>query len=46
MNKNADEYLDTINAAFAIQELQGKFQDALNKPNSLKNQQALKDVMN
>ena len=46
INKNADEYLDTINAAFAIQELQGKFQDALNKPNSLKNQQALKDVMN
>lgn len=45
MNKNADEYLDTINAAFALQDLQNKFQKALNNPNQLKHQQALKKVM-
>lgn len=45
MNKNADEYLDTINAAFALQDLQNKFQKSLNNPNQLKHQQALKKVM-
>mgnify|MGYP006896748592 FL=1 len=45
MNKNADEYLDTINAAFALQDLQNKFQKSLNSPNQLKHQQALKKVM-
>ena len=29
MNKNADEYLDTINTAFAIQETERKYQKAL-----------------
>lgn len=45
LNKNADEYLDTINAAFAVQELEDKFRKALNDTNSLKAQQALKNLM-
>jgi len=45
MNKNADEYLDTINSAFAIQDIERKYQDALNNTDGLKNQQALKDLM-
>lgn len=47
MNKNADEYLDTINAAFAVQELEGKFRDALNNTNvkNIKSQQAIKKLM-
>ena len=45
MNKNADEYLDTINSAFAVQELEDKFQNAINDTKNLKNQQALKKLM-
>jgi len=45
MNKNADEYLDTINSAFAVQETQRKYQKALDETKSIKNQQALKDLM-
>lgn len=45
MNKNADEYLDTINAAFAIQETERKYQKALDETKSIKNQQALKKLM-
>ena len=45
LNKNADEYLDTINAAFAVQELEDKFRKALNDTNNLKTQQALKNLM-
>ena len=45
MNKNANEYLDTINSAFAIQETERKYQKALNETKSLKNQQALKKLM-
>ena len=46
MNKNADEYLDTINTAFAIQETERKYQKALDETKSIKNQQALKKLMN
>ena len=46
MNKNADEYLDTINTAFAIQETENKFRKALDDTKSIKNQQALKKLMN
>jgi len=46
MNKNADEYLDTINTAFAIQETEDKFRKALDDTKSIKNQQALKKLMN
>ena len=45
MNKNADEYLDTINSAFAIQETERKYQKALDETKSIKNQQALKKLM-
>ena len=46
MNKHADEYLDTINSAFAIQQTQRKYQKALDETKSIKNQQALKKLMN
>ena len=45
MNKNADEYLDTINSAFAIQQTERKYQQALNDTKNIKNQQALKTLM-
>ena len=45
MNKNADEYLDTINSAFAIQDLDTKFKDAINGTDSIKGQQRLKKLM-
>ena len=43
MNMNADDYLDTINAAYAIQELEGNFRKALNETN-LKNVKAQKQI--
>ena len=45
LNKNADEYYDTINAAFALQDLRGQFDKAINSTKDLKNQQALKRLM-
>ena len=45
MTKNADQYLDAVNSAFAIQSTQRKYQNALNETKSIKNQQALKDLM-
>lgn len=45
MRKNADEYLDTINSAFALQDLENKFNDALNDTKSLKAQKAIKTLM-
>ena len=45
INKNADEYLDNINAAFEVQQTQRKYQNALNDVKSIKNQQALKKLM-
>ena len=47
INKNADEYLDTINAAFAIQQLEGNFRKALNDTNvkNIKAQKAIKGLM-
>ena len=45
LNKNADEYYDTINAAFALQDLRGQFNKAINDTKDLKNQQALKRLM-
>lgn len=47
INKKADQYLDTINSAFAIQELEGKFNEALNVTNTknIKAQQAIKKLM-
>lgn len=45
MTKNADEYLDAINAAFGIQQIESKFIDAINNTDTLKGQRALKKVM-
>ena len=43
MKKNADEYLDTINSAFAVQGLENKFREAIEDANGkdIKAQQAL-----
>jgi hypothetical protein len=45
LNKNAEDYLDTINAAFAVQDLERKYNKALGETTSIKNQRALKKVM-
>jgi hypothetical protein len=45
MNKNAEEYLDTINSAFAIQETERKYQKAIDENKNIKNQQTLKKLM-
>jgi len=45
INKNANEYLDTINSAYAIQELQSKYQKAIDGADSVKNQKTLKNLM-
>ena len=45
MTKNADQYLDAINAAFGIQQIESKFIDAINNTDTLKGQRALKKVM-
>ena len=46
MNTNAEEYLDTINAAFAVQQTERKYQKALNDTKGIKNQQSLRNLMN
>lgn len=46
INKNADQYLDTINSAFAIRELEGKYLDALDNTDSISAQRQLNDMMN
>lgn len=45
MTKNADQYLDAINAAFGVQQIESKFIDAINNTDTLKGQRALKKVM-
>jgi hypothetical protein len=45
MTKNADEYLDAVNAAFAIQQTQSKYQKAIDETKNIKNQQTLKKIM-
>lgn len=45
MGKNAENYLDTINAAYALQNLQNKWQDAINNNDSITTQQKLNDLM-
>lgn len=46
INKNADQYLDTINSLYAIQDLENKYLDALDQTDSLSAQQKLNDMMN
>ena len=45
MQKNANEYLDTINSAFAIQDTQRKYQQAIDNTQNVKDQQKLKELM-
>jgi hypothetical protein len=45
MTKNAAEYLDTVTAAFAIQQTQSKYQKAIDETKNIKNQQTLKKIM-
>jgi hypothetical protein len=45
MNQNAEQYLDTINKAYAIQDIEYKYQQALNDSKTAKSQQAMKKLM-
>lgn len=45
LGDNADNYLDTINAAYAKQQLQNKWQDAINDTDSVNIQRKLNDLM-
>ena len=45
LSSNADNYLDTINAAYAKQQLQNKWQDAINNTDSVNIQRKLNDLM-
>ena len=45
INKNADQYLDTINRAYGIQQLQDKYLDAIDGTDSLSAQQKLNKLM-
>lgn len=46
INKNADQYLDTINSLYSIQDLENKYLEALDQTDSLSAQQKLNDMMN
>lgn len=45
INKNANNYLDIINRAFALQSLENKWQDAINKTDSVSAQKKLNELM-
>lgn len=45
INKNADQYLDTINAVAGINDLETKYLEALDKTMSVKNQKKLNSLM-
>jgi len=47
INKQTDQYLDTINASFAIRELETKFQNAINDTDfkNVKAQKQIRDLM-
>ena len=46
INKNADQYLDTVNSIFEIQKLENKYLDALDNTDSISAQNKLNDLMN
>ena len=46
INQNADQYLDTINRAYGIQELQNKYLDAIDNTDSISAQQKINELMN
>ena len=45
INKNADQYLDTINSLYEVQKLEGKYLDALDQTDSISAQKQLKKIM-
>lgn len=45
INKNADQYLDTINSLYEVQKLEGKYLDALDQTDSISAQRQLKKIM-
>lgn len=45
IQKHADEYLDTINATYGIQQLQNKYLDAMNNTDNLAYQRKLNELM-
>ena len=45
INQNADQYLDTVNAIYQVQELQNKYLDAIDKTDSPAQQKKLNDLM-
>ena len=45
INQNADQYLDTVNAIYQVQELQNKYLDAIERSSSPAQQKKLNDLM-
>ena len=45
INKNADQYLDTINSLYEVQKLENKYLDALDNTDSISAQRQLKEIM-
>ena len=46
INANADQYLDTINSLYGIQDLENKYLDAIDSTDSISAQRQLNDLMN
>lgn len=42
---NAEQYLDTVNEAFAIRQLERKYQTAIDNTDNIKSQQKIRDIM-
>ena len=45
LNTNSENYLDTINAAYSVQKLQNKWQDAIDNTDSITSQRLLNSLM-
>ncbi len=45
INQNADQYLDTINSLYGIQDLENKYLDAIDNTDSISAQQKLNELM-
>ena len=46
VNDRADDYLDTVNAAFGIRDLERKYQNAIDSTDNVSSQRKLNDLMN
>ena len=44
INKNADQYLDTVNAIYGVQELEGKYLESINDTDNVKYQRQLNQL--